>query len=93
MQTAKKMNSLKDRIRVLENYLCEPVKNYRDGYKSEIYLFFNEDFTPGNPLLKFLRSFDNEKDIKKWVDHVTSQIILKFDEGEEGIGDFIYEFI
>lgn len=77
---------------ILEKYLSQSPGNYRDTFKTDLYLFFNEDFTTENKLLKFLYSFENEIEIHEWVDFVTSQIVLKFDEEVEQIDDFIYGF-
>ena len=81
------------KIKVLENYLIRPPENYRDSFKTDIYLFFNEDFTKDNPLLIFLDSLNEQSEIESWVDLVTSQIVLKFDEEVETIGDFIGEYL
>jgi hypothetical protein len=82
-----------EKINVFEKYLIQEPENYRDSFKTDIYLFFNEDFSDGNPLLAFLDSFNIQSEIEEWVDLVTSQIVLKFDEEYEQIGDFIAEFI
>lgn len=82
-----------EKAEILENYLSQEPENYRDTYKTDIYLFFNEDFTKENPLLTFLDSFENKNEIENWVDFVASQIVLKFDDEFEQIGDFIGEFI
>jgi len=83
----------KEKIRVLESCLNEGPKNYRDSFKSDLYLFFNEDFSDENPFLEFLNNYENSSEIEEWVDLVTSQIVLKFDEEFEQIGDFIGEFV
>ena len=82
-----------EKIKVLENYLILEPENYKDSFKTDIYLFFNEDFTDGNPLLGFLDSFKEQSEIENWVDLVTSQIVLKFDEEVELLGDFIFEYL
>jgi hypothetical protein len=82
-----------EKIKVLENYLIQEPENYRDSFKTDIYLFFNEDFSGGNPLLGFMDSFNDQSEIENWVDFVTSQIVLKFDEEVEPIGDFIGEYL
>lgn len=81
------------KVKILENYLTQTPDNYRDTFKTDIYLFFNEDFTNNNPMLEFLDTFHKESEIRNWVDLVTSQIVLKFDEEVESIGDFIGDFI
>ena len=82
-----------EKIEVLENYLVQPSQNYRDTFKTDIYLFFNEDFTANNSLLYFLNDMSTHTEIIDWIDLVTSQIVLKFDEDDEEMGNFIGEFI
>lgn len=82
-----------EKIVELENYLALPSQNYRDSFKTDIYLFFNEDFTANNSLLYFLNDLSTRTEIKNWVDLVTSQIVLKFDEDDQDMGNFIGEFI
>ena len=82
-----------EKAEILEYYLSQAPENYRDTFKTDMYLFFNEDFTKENPLLTFLDSFENKNEIENWVDFVASQIVLKFDEEHEQIGDFIYEYL
>ena len=81
------------KTKILENYLSKSPTNFRDTFKTDIYLFFNEDFTTENPSLNFLDAFESKEDILSWVDKVTSQIVLKFDENEEELGDFIWDHI
>lgn len=83
----------KEKIKTLKTYLYETGDNYRDSFKTNICLFFNDDFTIENPVLNFLKDFDNRSEIKEWVNLVTSQIVLKFDEEYEEIGNFIGEFV
>lgn len=85
--------TLSEKIQVLEACLAQRPVNYRDEFKTDIYLFFNEDFSTDNLLLKFLESFNEQNEIETWVDLVTSQIVLKFDKEFEQIGDFIGEFL
>lgn len=82
-----------EKIEVLKDYLAQPSQNYRDTYKTDIYLFFNEDFTNKNSLLNFLNDLSTHSEIIDWVDLVTSQIVLKFDEDDQEMGNFIGEFI
>lgn len=83
----------REKIQILESYLMEDPENYRDSFKTDIYLFFNEDFSVENPFLNFLKAQESNAEIKNWVDLLASQIVLKFDEEMEQIGDFIGEFV
>lgn len=85
--------TLPEKIKILEAYLAQPPENYRDSYKTDIYLFFNEDFTTDNPLLQFLDSINEQSEIEEWTDHITSQVVMKFDVEFEQIGDFIGEYV
>lgn len=82
-----------EKINLLKSYLKEPSQNYRDTFKTDIYLFFNEDFTVQNPLLTFLHTLNSPESITQWVDRVNSHIVLKFDEESEQIEDVILEFV
>ena len=82
-----------EKVKVLESYLNRKPENYRDSYKTDIFLFFNENFTDENPLFDFLESFNEQSEIEDWVDFVTSQIVMKFDEEMETIENFIGEFL
>lgn len=85
--------TLTEKIRVLESYLNEAPKNYRDSFKPDLCLFFNDDFSISNPWFEFLNRFESSSDIESWVDLVTSQIVLKFDDEFETLGDFIGDYI
>jgi len=85
--------ALTKKIEVLENYLAQPSQICRVMFKTDIYLFFNKEFTPKNSSLNFLNILDTQTKIEKWVDHVTSRVVLKFDEGEELLGLFIDAFV
>jgi hypothetical protein len=56
-------------------------------------LFFIDAFDESNSLLSFLHTLENFEAIEAWVDRLTSQIVMKFDEEFEDIHDFIYDYI
>jgi hypothetical protein len=56
-------------------------------------LFFIDEFDESNSLLSFLHALENFEAIEAWVDWLTSQIVMKFDEEFEDIHDFIYDYI
>jgi hypothetical protein len=85
--------TFEEKIRILQTYLSQVDDTYRDSYKTDITLFFNDDFRAENSLLSFLNNLNDKNEITKWVDEVTSQIVLKFDEDFEDIGSFIGEFV
>ncbi|MDR9418350.1 hypothetical protein [Gracilimonas sp.] len=81
------------KIRVLESCLNEEPKNYRDSFKPDLFLFFNEDFSVDNLRMDFLHHFESTSEIEQWVNFVCSQIVLKFDEEVESLGDFVGEYL
>jgi|GEM_PF-421378 len=85
--------TFEEKIRNLQTYLSQVDDTYRDSYKTDITLFFNDDFRAENPLLSFLNNLNDKNEITKWVDEVTSKVVLKFDEEFEDIGSFIGEFV
>lgn len=86
------MLTLEEKISHLETFLSQPEVNYSDSFKSDI-LFFIDDFSTSNTILSFLNNFKTYIEIEDWVDKLTSRIVLKFEEENEQIQDFIYDFI
>jgi len=82
-----------EKITCLKTYLSDDIKNYRDTFKTDIIYHLNDDFSKGNELLLFLNELESKEEIFSFVDSLNSSIILKFDEGDEQIGDFIHEYI
>lgn len=82
-----------EKITFLKNYLSVKPENHRDTFKSNVIYYFNDDFKKENTLLLFLKKLDNESEIISFIDSLNSSIILKFDEEDEQIGDFIHEYI
>lgn len=84
------MLNLAEKIEILKEYLSEIKDNYADSFKTDIMLYFNdfEDFNSED--FKFLSELKSKEDIYKWVDKLTSKIVMKFNEDEEQISDFIF---
>lgn len=83
------MLSLVDKIKILENYLFLINDNYADSFKTDIGLFLGE-FETQNSKLNFLNNLSSNIEIENWVNNLTSKIVLKFNEGEEQLSDFIF---
>ena len=83
------MLSLVDKITLLKKYLSQDECNYADSFKTDIFLFLGE-FETQNSNLNFLKKLSSEVDIEIWVNKLTSKIVLKFNEDEEQLSDFIY---
>lgn len=83
------MLSIVDKISFLENYLLQIDNNYADSFKTDIALFLGS-FDTHNPNLNFLNNLSSNIEIENWVNKLTSKIVLKFDEDEEQLSDFIF---
>jgi hypothetical protein len=86
------MLNFDDRISYLENCLIQNHNNYADSFKTDIALFLG-DFTSSNPQMNFLNKLSTEDEILAWVNKLTSRIVLKFDEENEQLNDFIFEYM
>jgi len=81
-----------EKIELLMNYLEDIKDNYADSFKTDILFYFDEfeDIDESDPRLKFLNRLNSKEEIHHRVDNLTSKIVLKFDEDEIGLSDFIY---
>ena len=83
------MLSIVDKMTILENYLSQNDDNYTDTFKTDISIFLGE-FEIQNSNLNFLKNLSSRDDIEDWVNKLTSRIVLKFNEDEEQLSDFIF---
>lgn len=83
------MLSFSNKISILENYLLQLNDNYADSFKTDIALFLGA-FETQNSNLNFLNNLSSEIEIENWVNNLTSKIVLKFNEDEEQLSDFIF---
>lgn len=81
------------KIHHLENYLNKAEENYADSFKQDIAIYFNEDFSEENQELNFLHNLNTKEEIETFVDNLTSQFVLKFDENQESENDFIHDYL
>lgn len=85
------MLSYDDKIRILKNYLLDiRDENYADSFKTDILFYYNEFENVQTTDFKFLNGLNSKDDIHIWVDNLTSKIIMKFNEDEEQLSDFIF---
>lgn len=86
------MLSFNEKIELLKNYLEDIKDNYADSFKTDILFYFDEFENPdeSDPKFIFLRQLNSKEEIHRWVDNLTSKIVLKYDEDEMGLADFIY---
>lgn len=78
------------KIEILKEYLSEIKDNYADSFKTDIFLYFNEFEDIKNKDFKFLEELKSKEDIQNYVDNLTSKIVMKFNEVEEQLSDFIF---
>ena len=83
------MLTFNEKLTLLENYLSEIKDNYSDSFKTDI-LFYLEDFETTNKKLNFLKELNSDNEIYNWVDNLTSKIVMKYNENEDQLSDFIY---
>ncbi|HMY24237.1 MAG TPA: hypothetical protein PLL59_10280 [Chitinophagales bacterium] len=81
------MLNFADKISILENYLLQINDNYADSFKTDIALFLGE-FDNKNSNLNFLNNLSSK--IENWINNLISKIVLKFNEDEEQLSDFIF---
>jgi hypothetical protein len=86
------MLSFNEKIELLKNYLEDIKDNYADSFKTDILIYFDEfeDIDESDSRLKFLNRLNSKEEIHRWVDNLTSKIVLKFDEDDIGLSDFIF---
>ena len=83
------MLSIVDKMTILESYLSQNDDNYTDTFKTDISIFLGE-FEIQNSNLNFLKNLSSKEEIENWVNKLTSRIVLKFNEDEEQLSDFIF---
>lgn len=83
---------LEDKIIYFEISLNQKQENYADSFRSDIINFFAE-FNSKNPLLQFLDKIESFGKIDDWISKLTSRIVMKFDEEQDQINDFIYDYL
>ena len=86
------MLTFKRKIDILERNLLSPEINYADSFKDDIRMFFSE-FEEHNQNLSFLNLLNSEHEIVDWVNRLTSKIVMKFDEENDQLSDFIFHAI
>ncbi|HTO15893.1 MAG TPA: hypothetical protein VLZ83_08980 [Edaphocola sp.] len=84
------MLKLEFKIEILKSYLVDIQDNYADSFKTDILFYFNQFENINNIDFKFLSVLNSKKDIHNWVDNLTSKIVMKFNEEEEQLSDFIF---
>ena len=86
------MLSLDQKIEILKAYLFHIDDNYANSFKTDILFYFNEfENTEDNKgLFDFLNELNSKDEIHNSIDRLTSKIVMKFNEDEEQLSDFIF---
>jgi len=86
------MLSYDDKIKFLKLYLSDIKDNYADSFKTDILLYFDdfENLQENGIKLNFLKNLNSEEEIYNWINNLTSKIVMKFNEEEEELSDFIF---
>lgn len=84
------MLNLESKIKILKTYLSDIKDNYSDSFKTDIAFYFNEFEDIQKIDFKFLDRLNSQEGIHQWVDNLTSKIVMKFDENEEQLSEFIF---
>lgn len=82
------MLSFIEKAEILKTCLEDIGESYADSFKTDI-LFYFGDFEEADLRLKFLEQLNSKKEIEDWVERITSKIVLKFNEEEESLGEFL----
>lgn len=86
------MLSYEDKVKILKTYLSDIKDCYADSFKTDILFYFDrlDTIKEDNIKLNFLENLKSKEDIHNWVDNLTSKIVMKYNEEEEQLSDFIY---
>ena len=82
------MLTIDEKIRALKNCLEDIGSSYADSFKTDMLIYF-QDFDPVDPRLNFLHELEFESEIMGWVNRMTSLMVMKLEEKEETVGDFL----
>lgn len=82
------MLTFDEKIGALKNCLEDIGSSYPDSFKTDMLFYFN-DFDPADPKLNFLQELEFESEITGWINRITSLMVMKFEEEEETVGDFL----
>lgn len=83
------MLNFAEKISYIEHFLLQNEDNYSDSFKTDIAIYLGE-FEIENSNLNFLEKLSSKEEIAIWVNNLTSKIVLKFNEEEEQLSDFIF---
>ena len=85
--------NFKRKIEILEKVLNKTPSNYADSFKSDIIIYFDEDFKIKNSKLFFLNKLETMEEIENFINNITSHFVMKFDKESETENDFIHDSI
>ncbi|MGI6319645.1 MAG: hypothetical protein ACOXZK_01455 [Bacteroidales bacterium] len=86
------MLTFEQKIMFLKDYLVDIKGNYADSFKTDILFYFDEfeDIENNKNNFDFLIQLNSKEEIHNFVDYLTSKIVLKYNEKEDQLSDFIF---
>ncbi len=86
------MLNLEQKIEFLKAYLLDIKDNYADSFKTDILFYFDEfeNIEENKNVFNFLNKLNSKEEIENSIDTLTSKIVMKFNEDEEQLSDFIF---
>nr|WP_315174744.1 hypothetical protein [uncultured Flavobacterium sp.] len=85
--------TLLEKIKYLGQLLNQPEANFAEGFKADIIIFFDDDFSLENSQLQFLGTLNSKQEIENWIEKLISRFVMKFDSEGETEQDFIYDYL
>lgn len=85
------MLNLEEKIEFLKAYLLDIKDIYADSFKTDILFYLDEfeNIEENINSFKFLNKLNSKEEIQNYIDKLTSKIVMKFNEDEEQLSDFI----
>lgn len=84
------MLNYEDKIEVLNTYLLDIKDSYANSFKTDIFFYFNEFEDIHSVDFKFIHELNSKEEIYNWIDSLTSKIVMKFNENEGQLSEFIF---
>ena len=89
------MLSFEEKVLTLKSILYKINNNYVDSFKTDIIFYFDEFANAQENDIRyyFLKNLTSKNEIENKINNLISFIILKFNEDEEQLSDFIFIYL
>lgn len=86
------MLNFNNKIDILKTLLFDVKDNYADSFKTDIIFYFDqfENIQENDIKFNFLNNLNSKEEILNWLNNLTSNIVLKYNESEMQLSDFIF---